>query len=409
MKDVIVVGAGVAGCIAARFAAKNGASVLLIDRKGEREIGRKVCGDAVASCWFEQLGIERPRDVRKRIRKFRIYSPSKKVIECRTDEGYILDRYGFGQQLLDAAVNAGAELMDKCTVTGPIVEGGKICGVRARNGEFRAGVTIDASGVVGILRRNSPLPETKVAPEDLQICYREIRESKVDLDECVIFFNQELFPGGYAWIFPKDGEMNVGVGNQLSRRTDPEESFRKLLSEPLLGGSRMVERGRWIVPTRRALDSMVCDGLIVIGDAACTTNPSTGGGIGPSMLSGRIAGEVASLGNPSLESLWRFNVRYMREFGALQASLDVFRRFLQRLNNRQIEIGMKIARDVVGIGDVGRISVDWIKAIFHPVFLMKAMNVKRRMKYAHQIYGSFPSPDGFHEWFGKVKMFWART
>ena len=53
--DVIVVGAGTGGSTAARFAAESGLSVCLIDSKDRKEIGNKICGDAVGSEIFDFL------------------------------------------------------------------------------------------------------------------------------------------------------------------------------------------------------------------------------------------------------------------------------------------------------------------------------------------------------------------
>ncbi|MFW9822628.1 MAG: FAD-dependent oxidoreductase, partial [Candidatus Thorarchaeota archaeon] len=58
--DVIVVGAGTGGTIAARFASKNGLNVCLIDRKPKSEIGNKICGDAVGNEIFGLLNINHP-------------------------------------------------------------------------------------------------------------------------------------------------------------------------------------------------------------------------------------------------------------------------------------------------------------------------------------------------------------
>ena len=71
------------------------------------------------------------------------------------------------------------------------------------------------------------------------------------------------------------------------------------------------------MPTRRPLDSLVGNGIVVIGDASCQVNPIHGGGMGPSMVGGKIAGEVIAgaleKGEPSLERLRMVNVRYMRD------------------------------------------------------------------------------------------------
>lgn len=60
--DVIVVGAGTGGTTAARFTAKNGLNVCLIDRKPREKIGDKICGDAVGNEIFGLLKINYPKN-----------------------------------------------------------------------------------------------------------------------------------------------------------------------------------------------------------------------------------------------------------------------------------------------------------------------------------------------------------
>ena len=57
--DVIVVGAGTSGSIAAKFAAQYGLEVCLIDASDQLQIGNKVCGDAIDPSIFDFLGIKK--------------------------------------------------------------------------------------------------------------------------------------------------------------------------------------------------------------------------------------------------------------------------------------------------------------------------------------------------------------
>ncbi|MGV9142162.1 MAG: NAD(P)/FAD-dependent oxidoreductase, partial [Promethearchaeota archaeon] len=59
--DVIIVGAGTGGTTAARFCAKQGLDVCLIDTKERSKIGDKICGDAVGNEIFDFLGIPHPK------------------------------------------------------------------------------------------------------------------------------------------------------------------------------------------------------------------------------------------------------------------------------------------------------------------------------------------------------------
>jgi len=91
---------------------------------------------------------------------------------------------------------------------------------------------------------------------------------------------------------------------------------------------------------------MTGNGIILVGDSACQVNPIHGGGIGSSMMGGKIAGETITdalkRDDVSREGLWAYNARYMRAYGAKQAGLDVFRLFLLKsIGNEEINYGMK--------------------------------------------------------------------
>jgi digeranylgeranylglycerophospholipid reductase len=75
--DVLVVGAGTAGCLAAETAAEAGLKVCLIERKKREEVGEKICGDALGEHHLKALGLEKPQggELEKRIEGIRIHSP----------------------------------------------------------------------------------------------------------------------------------------------------------------------------------------------------------------------------------------------------------------------------------------------------------------------------------------------
>ena len=58
--DVIIIGAGSGGCLAAKTVAEAGYKVCLIDRKKEQDIGDKVCGDAIGKHHFDTIGLAHP-------------------------------------------------------------------------------------------------------------------------------------------------------------------------------------------------------------------------------------------------------------------------------------------------------------------------------------------------------------
>ena len=364
--DVIVVGAGTAGCLTAKTAAKTGLKVCLLDSKKREKIGEKVCGDAVGKHHFDQVGLAVPKgeELRTRVQGVNVYSPDMQTVFRVKEEGiygFTINRYIFGQRLLQEAVDAGAILLDSTIAINPIIHEGFVKGVAAKNlkaekrTELKSRVVVDASGFSAVLRRKLPPDigvDLDVKNQDVAALYREIRvltEPKKDAEFCDIYVDQTISPGGYFWIFPEgENRVNVGLGVSMTKGfpNPKEQLYREVLSKPMFKGSKILTGGAWYVPTRRSLDCMTGNGIIMVGDSACQVGPIHGGGIGASMIGGKLAGETIAEAlekdDGSRRGLWQYNAKYMQAYGAKQAGLDVFRLFLlEGVGNKEINYGMK--------------------------------------------------------------------
>ncbi len=430
--DAIIIGAGVAGCMAAKVIAKAGYEVCLVEYKSKEDIGRKICGEVVGAHHFKRLSLEEPTglEVAQKIVGLKVYSPNMRAyfkVESKNMHGYILNRHAFGQRLLKLAMDAGASLLDLTQVIAPIVKDGFVSGVLVRNRKkdeklvLMGKVVVDASGFSAVIRRKLPLEmgvETGVNPGDVMICYREIRRLKNRLDYLSfgeIYLDQEVTPGGYVWIFPKGSDVvNVGLGITMGQSPlNPRGRFYEhVLPRPLFKGSELLEGGTWYVPTRRPLSSMVGDGVLIVGDAACQVNPIHGGGIGPSMGGGSLAGEAIvralKVGDISRKGLWAYNVEYMRKYGANHAGLDVLRMFLQSCTNEDLNYGMYhrllTEDDLLKAGEgirlrVTELAVRALRGIGRLSLLRRLINVISLMKRVRTWYMGYPeSPDGLLRW-----------
>ncbi len=432
--DVIVVGAGTAGCLAAKTVADAGLKVCLVERKGREEIGEKVCGDALGEHHLKTLGLEKPQggELEKRIEGIKIFSPDTDTVFTVEHEdfvGYLLNRRLFGQWLLRKAVDGGAELLDSTQCLQPLVDKGFVTGVSTKSAksgkeiELKGKVTVDASGFVGVVRKHLPKPlgiEKDVANHDVEACYREIRQLRQESENtkyCEIYLNQKVTPGGYSWIFPKGGaRVNAGLGICMRGKfPNPKSQFYKhIVTKPVFEGSLLLAGGAWYDPTRRPLDTMVGNGVILTGDAACLVNPIHGGGIGPSMLSGYFAGktivEAVENGNVSRRSLWPYNSRYNEMYGAKQARLDVFRMLLLRARDEDLNYGMRyhlLTEDDVlkaGLGDDFHLNIsETSRRVFRGLKRIRFLNQLRlTVKYMNRVkdhYKKYPeTAENFEKW-----------
>ncbi len=438
--DVIIVGAGTGGCLAAKTVAEAGLKVCMIDRKNEQDIGDKVCGDAIGKHHFDNLGIAHPSgaELDQKIEGIKVYSPDMETavnVKGEGIHGYLVNRQLFGQRLLKEAKDAGATLIDSTVVTEPVMNDGYVVGVLAKDLKtgnklsLSAKVVVDASGHSAVLRKKLPPElgiETEVKNEDVEVCYREIREVKepiADIGFCKIYLDLQRVPGGYYWIFPKSSTtVNVGVGVAMTEGfPNPKDLYNDLiLSMPLFKGSRALTGGGGLVPTRRPISPMVGNGVIIIGDAACQVNPIHGGGIGSSMMGGVKAAEfiIRALenGDVSREALWSYTGVFMELYGAKQAGLDIFRMLLQRLTNKEMNYGMRhhlITDDDLlktSMGEDMKLNItEKTSRLFKglgSLSLLKKLNVTAKiMKDIKALYRNYPSsPEGLMEWEKKVQL-----
>ena len=438
--DVVVVGAGTAGSMTAKTVAKSGLEVCIIDRKPRLEIGEKVCGDAIGKHHFDRLGMPYPKDeeLRAQIEGIKIHSPDTETVftvKSPGTYGFILNRRCFGQRLVNDAVDAGAELLDSTIAVKPEVKDSFVVGITAKSMKshdtmmLRSRVLVDASGFTAIVRKGLPTElgiDLNVNNDDVEACYREIRQLN-DADSgprfCEIYLDQTQTPGGYLWIFPEgENRINAGLGVAMTKGfPNPMKQFyHEILPKSSFKNSIVIKGGSWCVPTRRPLDCMTGNGILMVGDSACQVNPIHGGGIGPSMMGGSMAGKavVAALekGNVSREGLWQYNADYMKGYGAKQAGLDIFRLFLLKsVGNDEINYGMRYKLitedDLLKVSEGQDLKLKISDKTRRAFYGFGKLSMLRRLRDAASLlkkmkahYSNYPvSPEGFEEWLKETR------
>ncbi len=454
--DVIVAGSGIAGSLAAAGAAKGGAKVLLLDRNDYKVVGKKtnwgwVCGDAVAKTHIEfvykEIGLKLTEPVLDvEVEGVQVLSPDLTRKFQFEGAGYSLDRPKLAKVLVDFAVKSGAEYMPHHEVEGPIVENGAVVGVYGRDAkgeqfQARGKITIDALGIASTIRRKLPKNnyiENMVSTDDIESTGRYIYKftpkgsdlNYYDPKNALIHLNQQLAPGGYGWVFPKsNGRINVGIGvekksleirNERMKKTDTLHSLIDQYVDwnPMVGNTQIDEqdangKGYWSVTVRRQFDSLVFPGYMGVGDSMAMPNPISAGGIGPAMnagaISGKIAAQAVAANDVGLDYLWKYNLRYNEVYGNKTAGLEVFRIYLQSLNNELINYGMSkflTEEEAIAIS-YGNIPEITIASTFNKVLsgisnlnaFRNLLFAVKRMKEMNELYNKYPSgPAEFDAW-----------
>ena len=330
--DVVVVGAGPGGSVAAWEAAELGLSVLLLEKR--QEIGSPVrCAEGVAHDLLMPFIEPDPHWISAEATKAQIAVIDDGATVARRaggGKGYVLERRVFDRVLAEEAATAGAQVMVKTTATGLLLEDGVVRGVVARGPagplEIECAVVIGADGVESQVGPWAGL-DTALSLRDTMACAQYLLAGiEIDSACCYYYVGQGVAPGGYAWVFPKgEGKANVGLGVQADLSDDSALNYltRFIESQPDLAQGSPVTLVVGGVPVGSPLPRLVAGGLMLVGDAARQVDPLTGGGIVNAMLAGRLAAEVAAqaiaAGDTSAEALALYEKRWMAGRGRKMA------------------------------------------------------------------------------------------
>jgi len=330
--DVVVVGAGPGGSVAAREAAKLGLSVLLLEKR--QEIGSPVrCAEGIAHDMLVPFIEPDPRWISATVTKAQIaVIGSEKTVTRQAEggKGYILERRVFDRVLAEEAAQAGAQVMVKTAATGLLLEDGVVRGVvawgPAGSMEIECAVVIGADGVESRVGSWAGLDTTLLLRDTMACAQYLLAGIEIDPACCYYYIGQDVAPGGYAWVFPKgEGKANVGLGVQADLATDSALNYltRFIESQSHLAQGSPVTLVVGGVPVAPLPSRLVADGLMLVGDAARQVDPLTGGGIANAMIAGRLAAEVAAeaiaAGNVSAQALAVYEERWMAARGRKMA------------------------------------------------------------------------------------------
>lgn len=286
--DVIVVGAGPAGGTAARYAARRGLKVLLVDKR--KEIGVPVqCGEYVAHNEEARAifpGADRLEDLMsaayavKEIDTplIRIWSPQGRRYDIPF-RGFTVRRDRMDQGIAGQAVREGTELMTETTVRR--VRGTEVV---TNHGTFHGKVIIGSDGPRSTVAQSVGLPWPVSAPAMSATVAG-------DFGDATEMFFGNLAPGGYAWIIPKAGSANVGLGTWEHFRGNLRALFERFVARQHLEPGKATGG---FVPVMGPPSRTVAGNSLIVGDAAGMVMATNGGGNNVAMIAGRIAGDTAA-------------------------------------------------------------------------------------------------------------------
>jgi digeranylgeranylglycerophospholipid reductase len=272
----------------------------------------------------------------------------------------VIDVRATYQYLAKRAIEAGAEIHVASPVEGPLMEGTRVIGVRAKTPlgseeAWRAPLTIDASGFSSVVATRS----------HVHAAYRrygygaewDLVAPDYPRDQVYLIMGSAVAPSGYGWAFPYgDGRVRVGVGVV---RPDVDVDVRPYLFAigeriPELGqslkGASAVEYHVGLIPSEGLRERLVSDGLLTAGDAAGQASTLVGEGIRFCLYAGQMAGEAAAAaalsGKTSAADLAGYERAWKKRFGrGLKLALKINHR-LTTLSDKRWDQGVEVLKSL---------------------------------------------------------------
>ena len=297
--DIVVIGAGPGGSIAAKIAADNGYSTCFIEKEKLDNVGRyKACGGAMA--WELVEEIDYPEDkIGRVIESLELHHVDGEDFS-KKGKGAVVWRDVFDKFLTDLATESGAILKDNEHMIN-IKKEKSGYHISTRKDEYKAKYVIAADGVFSPTLKLLGWPFFKSQDVILTIT-KEMNTTKSYIDKILgddtvhLFFGiKDLMPVGYAWLFPKNHKITVGWGNQIDLVKNSRKEFEKFWALPFvkeaLKNSTMEIFKPHLIPVG-VRPKLYDDNVFAVGDAGGMVDPISGKGIPYAMMSGQIAIET---------------------------------------------------------------------------------------------------------------------
>jgi digeranylgeranylglycerophospholipid reductase len=303
--DVLVVGGGPAGAIAAKTAVEKGLSALIVEKRPA--IGAPVrCAEGIGKEALLEFIEPDPRWISAEMTGAGIVAPDGFYMKLESamagsKVGYVLDRKFFDRELVWKAAEAGADVAVKSRACAPIMEGGVVKGAKidycGKITDVKAHVVIAADGVESKFSKWCGIDTTVPVREIMSGVQYVMTDIDIDPGATVFYLGEDVAPEGYLWIFPKGKRTaNVGIGISGKKSGDghrAKDYLDKFVKKTFPHG-KTIEYIPGGVSVCRPLDCTVGDGLMIVGDAARVVDPLTGGGIYNAMFTGKLAAQVAA-------------------------------------------------------------------------------------------------------------------
>lgn len=268
--DVIVVGAGPAGCRTAQIVAKAGYKVLVVEEHSEAGMPTQ-CTGLVS----EKIG-KIPEEIIVNIINTAKFFCGETSFDVKSKEEMILiDRRAFDKFICKQAAEAGTEFKFNTRFLG-FEKVGSGLKVKTSNGNFEAKILVGADGP------NSSVANTaKIKlPKNLLYLMQVRARLKFDPEIVELWFGNDIAQGNFAWVVPEDSTTaRIGIMANSNPKEFFEKFFARRMGYPLNVESKQITDRIGDVIRYGLIEKSVADNVALVGDAASQVKPFSAGGL----------------------------------------------------------------------------------------------------------------------------------
>ena len=368
--DVVIAGGSISGLLTAREVAKKGYSVLVLEEGFE--VGTPDhCGGLVSKIALNELEINPSEKIYDcAINNASIFSPSGKMLEINSKNQQIIsvDRRQLDKQAAYQAQKYGAKIIVNSSYKEKTKEG-----VSTSIGDIDCKILVDCRGIGALVNdnRNGILLSAQY----------EVYADWIVSGRVEVYFDQIKYPGFFAWIIPSgNGIGKVGVAGKDINTSKTIEEFLKHKGK--YSTIRKIFSPIWI---NGPIKNFVSKDIVIVGDAAGQSKPTTAGGIYSCGMGGIMAGNAIAkyLETNDNSQLVQYQESWYSKFGKEFEKQQLARKVLQKIDNKTVDkifdmITPEILSEISNKDDFD----------FHTASIIKLLGVRKSLSAAQNLVGS---------------------
>ena len=368
--DVVIAGGSISGLLTAREVAKKGYSVLVLEEGFE--VGTPDhCGGLVSKIALNELEINPSEKIYDcAINNASIFSPSGKMLEINSKNQQIIsvDRRQLDKQAAYQAQKYGAKIIVNSSYKEKTKEG-----VSTSIGDIDCKILVDCRGIGALVNDNR---NGILLSAQYEVYADWIVNGRVE-----VYFDQIKYPGFFAWIIPSgNGIGKVGVAGKDINTSKTIEEFLKHKGK--YSTIRKIFSPIWI---NGPIKNFVSKDIVIVGDAAGQSKPTTAGGIYSCGMGGIMAGNAIAkyLETNDNSQLVQYQESWYSKFGKEFEKQQLARKVLQKIDNKTVDkifdmITPEILSEISNKDDFD----------FHTASIIKLLGVRKSLLAAQNLVGS---------------------